>query len=158
MLSSYIASLKKESAITPIIIDKNGAISILSDYYGQEIISLDEIKTGDFPGIFMYGIPEEKQHLDMATIRKCIADMNLEPYSGKSVAVLRDFHTATLDAQNAMLKLLEDCPGYVAIILVVDDIESVLDTVRSRVVSFYYYRDDFFLDSGIKNKINQFFS
>lgn len=84
--------------------------------------------------------------------------MSLEPYSGKNIAVLRDFHTATLEAQNAILKLLEDCPSYSAIILVVADIESLLDTIRSRTLSLYHSGSTFSLDIQVRQDIDDFFS
>lgn len=83
--------------------------------------------------------------------------MSLEPYEGKNLAILRDFHTATLDAQNAMLKLLEDCPSYAAIILVVADIESLLDTIRSRVISLYMSTEEFHLSSDVHAWMDDFF-
>lgn len=158
MLSAYLTSLRSTNPTTPIIIDENGALSVLSSYLWQEISSFDEIQTGDFPWLFLYGIPEEKQHFDILTVRKCIADMSLEPYEGKNFAILRDFHTATLDAQNAMLKLLEDCPNYTAIILVVADIESLLDTIRSRVISLYMSMEEFRLSSEIRAWMDDFFT
>ena len=100
--------------------------------------------------IFLYGIPEEKQHLDIVTVRKCIADMGLRPYEGKNIAILRDFDTATLEAQNAMLKLLEDCPEYAAIILVLNDPEAIIDTIRSRTISLYMNESVFQLSSEIR--------
>lgn len=158
MISSYIESLRTGSSTTPIVIDENGAISLLSSYYGNQFDSLEDTQTGDYPGLFVYRISSEKQHFDILTVRKCIADMMLEPFSWKNLAVLKDFHTATLDAQNAMLKLLEDCPSYLAIILVVADEESLLDTVRSRVISLYSRSAGFFLDSHIRKKMDLFFS
>ncbi len=157
MLSSYITSLRGANPTTPIIIDENGAISCLSEYMGKDIVSFDECLTGEMGNIFLYGIPEEKQHFDIITVRKCIADMGFRPYEGKTIAVLRDFDTATLEAQNAMLKLLEDCPEYVAIMLVVDDLESLIDTIRSRTISLYRRESGFYLSGEVQKWVDDFF-
>lgn len=156
ILDTYIATLRSDRPVTPILIDEDGAISLLASIFGEEILGFHEYKTGDFPGVFFYGVAEEKQHFDILTVRRCIADMSLEPYSGKNIAVLRDFHTATLEAQNAILKLLEDCPSYSAIILVVADVESLLDTIRSRTISLFYSRDSFTLDAQVRQYMNDF--
>lgn len=39
-----------------------------------------------------------------------------------------------MHAQNALLKILEECPTYAVIILEVDSPNSVLETIKSRVI------------------------
>jgi hypothetical protein len=56
------------------------------------------------------------------------------PYEGKHIYILRHFSTATLSAQNALLKVLEECPPYAVILLEVESPNSILDTIRSRSI------------------------
>jgi DNA polymerase-3 subunit delta' len=51
---------------------------------------------------------------------------------GPLVAVLRDAHKMTLEAQSGLLKTLEEPPGAAFIVLVTDSLSSLLPTVRSR--------------------------
>jgi hypothetical protein len=157
MILSYIHALNSTNPTTPIITDENSALSIMSSYVWQEIESFATLQTGDFPGVFLYGIPEEKQHVDIVTVRKCIADTSLRPYEGKNIVVFRDFDTATLEAQNAMLKLLEDGPDYLAIILIVQNPENLIGTIHSRVISLFQPRSSYHLSRDLAEFIHDFF-
>ena len=52
------------------------------------------------------------------------------------VYIINDFHTMTLQAQNAALKIFEEPPKNVYFILLCENIQSVLETVISRVIRF----------------------
>jgi len=53
-------------------------------------------------------------------------------FFGKKVAIVEDVHTLRHDAQNALLKTLEEPSGSALILLLADDARSVLPTVLSR--------------------------
>ena len=69
------------------------------------------------------------------TIRALIADLALLPMEGGArVAIVEQAHRMNDDAQNALLKMLEEPPPGVTIVLCADDEECLLPTVRSRCV------------------------
>lgn len=66
-------------------------------------------------------------------IRELQAKAALAPYEGRwRVALLSDFHQATASAANALLKLLEEPPAKVILLLTAPDSESLPPTVVSR--------------------------
>lgn len=66
-------------------------------------------------------------------IRELQAKAALAPYEGRwRVALLNDFHQATASAANALLKLLEEPPAKVILLLTAPDSESLPPTVVSR--------------------------
>jgi DNA polymerase III delta prime subunit len=67
--------------------------------------------------------------IDMA---RSIISWAQSPYHEHKHAVI-SFHTATLPAQNALLKILEEPPSLVSFILVTSHKEHILDTVISRL-------------------------
>jgi DNA polymerase-3 subunit delta' len=70
---------------------------------------------------------------DQGTARHLISELSLLPAEGGArVAIVEQAHRANDDAQNALLKLLEEPPAGVTIILCADDEECLLTTVRSR--------------------------
>lgn len=69
--------------------------------------------------------------LDIETARDLISFAQ-SPYSGEKIALV-SFHTATLPAQNALLKILEEPPSNMRFILVTTHRLHVLNTVLSRV-------------------------
>lgn len=69
--------------------------------------------------------------LDIETARSLIRWANT-PYSGTKVALL-SFHTITLPAQNALLKVIEEPSPHVQFIFVTSNKESLIETFYSRV-------------------------
>lgn len=67
------------------------------------------------------------------TVRHLIGELALLPVEGGArVALIEQAHRLNEDAQNALLKLLEEPPQGVTIILCADDEDCLLPTVRSR--------------------------
>jgi DNA polymerase III, delta subunit len=121
--TNYITSLRSRESVTPIILDRDSALDLLSTYTGVEITDIASCQTGNFPDISLYGVVEDKKEFSITTVRECIIGLSIQPYSGKSIILLNDLDTASLEAQNALLKVLEDCPSYAALILIVRDPE-----------------------------------
>jgi DNA polymerase III delta' subunit len=70
---------------------------------------------------------------DPGTARHLIGELALLPAEGGArVAIIEQAHRLNEDAQNALLKLLEEPPAGVTIVLCADDDECLLPTVRSR--------------------------
>ena len=73
------------------------------------------------------------QDPEPGTVRSLIAELALmSAEGGARVALIEQAHRLNDDAQNALLKLLEEPPGGVTIVLCADDEECLLPTVRSR--------------------------
>lgn len=69
--------------------------------------------------------------LDIETARSIISFAQ-SPYNGEKIAFI-SFHSATLPAQNAMLKVLEEPRGEMRFILLTTNKDNLIDTVLSRV-------------------------
>ena len=66
-------------------------------------------------------------------VRDLVADLSLLSVEGGArVAIVREAHRMTDDAQNALLKTLEEPPDNTTLILCADDDEQLLPTIRSR--------------------------
>jgi DNA polymerase-3 subunit gamma/tau len=71
------------------------------------------------------------------TIREIANNCRYAPLSGKiKIYLLDEIHKATNDAQNALLKLLEDTPSHVRFILCTTDPDKLLKTIKTRCSSF----------------------
>jgi DNA polymerase III delta prime subunit len=133
-LHIYIESVKSDQPSTPAMMAEMSIFTLVSSITGQHIMSYEGLTEASIVSVFVYDIPEDKKEFNIETVRRCITDIDLMPYEGKHIYILRHFSTATLSAQNALLKVLEDCPVYAVILLEVDNPNSVLDTIRSRVI------------------------
>jgi len=107
--------------------------------------------------------------LKIELIRETDDFLNLKPLKSenKKVLILDNFHLATVEAQNAFLKTLEDLDGDVLIFLITHRLNLVLETIKSRAqkVSFGLLADQEiekilkekgFLSEEIKRSINLF--
>ena len=78
-------------------------------------------------------ICQEGKSIGVESIRKMIEDTLVLPNeSNFKVYIIKDAETMTLQAQNAILKTLEEPPRFVKFILLCDTAGKMLDTIRSR--------------------------
>ena len=71
--------------------------------------------------------------LKVEQIRELQHSLSLLPYEGRyRVALMLRFHEANANAQNALLKTLEEAPQRVVLLLTADSAESLLPTIVSR--------------------------
>lgn len=76
---------------------------------------------------------ERKRSVGVEESRGLLQRLSLRPVRpGPRVAIMREAATMTAEAQNAILKMLEEPPGSAVIVLVTDNIGAMLPTVRSR--------------------------
>ena len=62
-------------------------------------------------------------------------DIQVKPYNGKyKVYIVPDADMMTVQAQNALLKTIEEPPAYAVILLLTENAESLLPTICSRCV------------------------
>ncbi len=80
-LDRYIASVQSDMSSTPAMIDELSIFLILSRITGEHIISYEDLIEANIPYIFVYDIPEDKKEFNIETVRKCIIDIGLLPYS-----------------------------------------------------------------------------
>lgn len=85
---------------------------------------------------------EDKNSIGVETIRALQEDMAKAPeYGMRKVYVIGVAEKMTLEAQNALLKTLEEPAEYVVVILVCTNIALLLETIRSRVVRIDFARN-----------------
>ncbi|WP_455542363.1 DNA polymerase III subunit [Intestinibacter sp.] len=77
-------------------------------------------------------IKPDGNSIKIAQIRKLQSDILVKPYKSYKIYVIDDAQKMTVEAQNALLKTLEEPPKYAIIILITNNKESLLDTIKSR--------------------------
>ncbi|MBO5867556.1 MAG: DNA polymerase III subunit delta', partial [Oscillospiraceae bacterium] len=78
---------------------------------------------------------KEKKHIPIDQIREARADVYIRPNEGKKkIYVIPRANDMRMEAQNALLKVLEEPPAYGVFILRTDNPEKLLPTIRSRCV------------------------
>ncbi|NMB27551.1 MAG: DNA polymerase III subunit delta' [Tissierellia bacterium] len=85
-------------------------------------------------------IEPEKNRISKKTIDKLIKSMSIAPLESKrKIVVIDNSHEMGLEAQNGLLKTLEEPPSYINIILITSSSNNLIPTIISRcqVVKFY---------------------
>ena len=86
-----------------------------------------------------YELGPDGKSIKVSQIRELQNVINIKPtFSKKSVYIIDDADLMTIEAQNSLLKTLEEPPEYVVIILIVHNERSILSTVKSRCVNIKF--------------------
>lgn len=81
-------------------------------------------------------VTHEKASIGVDDIRKQVnEDIIIKPYSSKyKIYIIDEAEKLTVEAQNALLKTLEEPPEYAIIILLSNNINRILETIQSRCI------------------------
>ena len=113
-----------------LIIGPNGiGKSILARVFALKILNKD--KDIDYVDIINYR--PSKASMGVDEVREIIEEVSKRPYEGdKKVIIIHEGSKLTVQAQNALLKTIEEPPQGVYIILLAESLETLLDTIKSR--------------------------
>ena len=90
-------------------------------------------KDKDEVGVSIDKDVDRKRIVSVDQSRELIQRLSLRPLRpGPRIGIVRGADLMNMEAQNALLKLLEEPPGFAVIILVADNVGAMLATVRSR--------------------------
>ncbi len=80
----------------------------------------------------LISVSPEKSAIRVDAVRDIIDRINLRPAAGRLCVIIDDAHLMNENAQNALLKTLEECPDYCVFYLITDKPDALLPTIRSR--------------------------
>ena len=103
-------------------------------------VSCRTLDSGNHPDVSWIRRERGKNSLGIRPIREqLVADVRTQPYqSAYKVYVVEDADLMTPEAQNALLKTLEEPPSYVVIILLASTGTGFLPTILSRVITIRF--------------------
>jgi len=105
--------------------------SILAKNIGLKI--LGEIQDRLYVDLVEWRIEKNKTTIGVNSIRTLVEEINKKPFEGdKKVIIIYNAHKMTVQAQNAFLKTIEEPPKNVTILLLCENLEVILDTIKSR--------------------------
>ena len=100
----------------------------------NECKSCSMINAGTHPDVIY--IDKDTKVTKVETIRENIVrEMDIKPYqSDYKIIIVKAADSISIQGQNAMLKTIEEPPGYGIIILVCENLASLLPTIKSRCI------------------------
>jgi len=103
----------------------------------NECHSCRQFLTGNSPNLIF--VEPEKNAIRVSTVREeIIPKVHLKPDSGNICVIIDSADKMNENAQNALLKTLEEAPEYAVFFLITDKPASLLPTIRSRCVTFRF--------------------
>ena len=85
------------------------------------------------PDIIRVSLLEDKREIVVGQIRQLRSDAYIRPNEAdRKVFIIEDAQAMNENAQNALLKVLEDGPAYLSFLLLVENAQQLLTTIRSR--------------------------
>lgn len=101
----------------------------------QECHSCRQALSGNQPDIIRL-VHEKPNTISVGDIRSQInSDVSIKPYSSPyKIYLINEAEKMTVQAQNALLKTLEEPPGYAVLLLLSSNVNSLLPTIVSRCV------------------------
>lgn len=84
-------------------------------------------------------INEESETIKIGTIRDMIQTVYEKPIlSNKKIYIINDSDKMTKEAQNSLLKTLEEPPEYIVMILIASNSDMILNTIKSRCTKIVF--------------------
>lgn len=78
-------------------------------------------------------VPDQKKEIPVDTVRQVISEVYIKPCLFKrKIVIINNADKMNINAQNAILKVLEEPPAYTVFILVVSNLLAILPTIISR--------------------------
>ncbi len=107
---------------------------IVAIEFAKKINNVDFLDESDFKII-----SPEKDLIKVEEIRNLISDIYIKPtYLKRKIFIIDDADKMNTNAQNALLKVLEEPPIYATIILIATNKEKIIKTIQSRVTEIKF--------------------
>lgn len=135
---AYLFTGKKGIGKKLVAMEFSKSILCLNPVSGQACNSCEACRTFQNNSDFKI-IEPEKDVIKVDTIRNFETELFLLPtISDRKVYIIDDADTMNEQAQNALLKVLEEPPTYATIILITSNKEKLLGTIKSRVIEIKF--------------------
>lgn len=132
----------KKQIISSISLGKFSHAHILSgeDGIGKSVLAneialklLGKTEKRQYTDIINIKIGKNKKSIGIDEIKNVIKEVNIKPYEGdKKVIIIYNADFITVEAQNAFLKTIEEPPKGIFIIMLCENLENILETIKSR--------------------------
>lgn len=98
------------------------------------------LTSGNHPDYLVVQIPEDKKTIGVEQVREqVIKEAYIRPFhAGRKVFVIENSEALTQEAQNALLKILEEPPAYAVFLLLSPTPDQLLQTVLSRCLKLQF--------------------
>ena len=109
--------------------------SVFRDKAVLEYLNTFGLSFDNNPDVKVLEKAEDKKNIPISEVKQIIKESSFKPVIAKVKAVvIKDAQYLSTEAQNALLKTLEEVPEYIIYILSVNHPDNLLSTIRSRSI------------------------
>ena len=116
----------------------------VANHIASALLSISPKDISNYPYV-LYLLPDEKNSIKIEPVRSAISTLKLKTTGEKNirrVIIIEHAETMTTEAQNALLKSLEEPPQDTVILLTISNESLVLPTILSRVQKITLHQPD----------------
>ncbi len=115
----------------------------------------DKIDHGNHEDLIYVNRQAGRQTIAIRQIREMQAQVSIKPGGERYIVILDESETMTEDAQNCLLKTLEEPPGKTVLLLLTENSQRLLPTIRSRCVKIRLEGEGRAADEQLNEKAEQ---
>lgn len=130
-----IASLRAGGNSAPVLVSEGHACEIVSQVFELDILDLDELAERGVMDFLYYDCADRENDSHKAdTVRKHVEKLYQKPSEDIFVALFRNIDSLTETSANALLRIFEDVPSQVMIIVTSRSPARIISTLQSRML------------------------
>ncbi len=101
-------------------------------------------------------IQKDENSVKVAAVEKMIGALSYKAIGSRTIVIIDDAHTMTIQAQNKLLKTLEEPSGSAVLILLSERKDALADTVLSRCVTYHLQESEYQEDAELTMLARQY--
>lgn len=155
-LSSLLEKFESGHSIPPVVLSNEDITTVVNTLKKTHFIDLYEMRKVYIESVFFF--ENETGTIKIEQTRNIIEQSSKKSGSGYDIFIIERIDTLTLAAANSLLKLFEEVPSNILILLTSDSgREAMIETLASRVIFISSNIHHTTLDTNIEGKIDLYF-
>lgn len=156
ILESLLQKFSEGHSIPPLVLSDTDAVTVINRLKHANLFELRDLKTEYTDGVFFF--ENETGAIKIERTREIIELSSRRSSSGYDIFVIEGIDTLTLAAGNSLLKLFEEVPSNILILLTTaSGRDALLETLASRVIFVSSNTHNTLPDPDILSKIDTYF-
>jgi DNA polymerase III delta prime subunit len=155
-LSSLLEKFESGHSIPPVVLSNDDVVTVVNTLKKTHFLDLYEMRKEYIESVFFF--ENETGTIKIEQTRNIIEQSSKKSGSGYDIFIIERIDTLTLAAANSLLKLFEEVPSNILILLTSDSgREAMIETLASRVIFISSNTLHTSLNSSIREKIDAYF-
>lgn len=155
-LSSLLEKFESGHSIPPVVLSNEDVTTVVNTLRKTHFLDLYDMRKQYIEGVFFF--ENETGTIKIERTREIIEQSSKKSSSGYDIFIIERIDTLTLAAANSLLKLFEEVPSNILILLTSDSgREAMIETLASRVIFISSNIHKSTLDADIREKMDAYF-